>query len=102
MQSEPVAKFSSPCGKFFLLGAVAELLVIACSFLPESWLAVETHNFTLVMHIPLLVLLESGLGETAPTAILTFARRFRSDVLSLGTSDCSRHERNWLTSEAAG
>ena len=71
MQSKLVAKFSSPRRKFFLLGALFELLLIACSFLPESWLAVEIHNFTLVVHIPLLVLLESGLGETAPTAILT-------------------------------
>ena len=71
MQPEPAAKFSSPRRKYFLLGALFELLLIACNFLPESWLAVEIHNFTLVVHLPLLVLLESGLGETAPTAILT-------------------------------
>jgi len=71
MQPELAAKFSSPRRKFFLPGALFELLLIACCFLPESWLAVEIRNFTLVVHIPLLVLLESGLGETAPTAILT-------------------------------
>lgn len=71
MQPVPAAKISSPHRKFFFRGALFELLLIACYFLPESWLAVEVHNFTLVTHIPLLVLLESGLGETAPTAILT-------------------------------
>ena len=76
MQPEPVAKISSPRRKFFLLGVLFELLLIACSFLPESWLAVEIRNFTLVVHIPLLVLLESGLGETAPTAILTLLAGF--------------------------
>lgn len=64
-------KIFQPAQKIFLLGALFELLFIACCFLPESWLAVEIRNFTLVAHIPLLILLESGLGETAPTTILT-------------------------------
>jgi serine protease inhibitor len=76
MQPEPAAKISSPRRKFFLLGALFELLLIACNFLPESWLAVEIHNFTLVVHIPLLILLELGLGATVPTAILTLLAGF--------------------------
>jgi len=56
---------------FFLLGMVFELLLILFSFvLPESWLSVKIRNFTLVTHFPLLLLMETGLGETAPTAIL--------------------------------
>ena len=70
MQPEPAAKTSNPRRRFFILGALFELLLIACYLLPESWLAVKIHNFTLVAHIPLLFLLESGFGETAPTAIL--------------------------------
>ena len=76
MQPEPAAKTSSPRRKSFLLGALFELLLIASYFLPASWLAVEIHNFTLVTHIPLLFLLESGLGATAPTAILTLLGGF--------------------------
>ena len=76
MQPEPVAKTSSPRRKYFLFGALFELFLIACYFLPESWLAVEIHNFTLATHIPLLFLLESGMGRTAPTAILTLLLGF--------------------------
>jgi serpin B len=57
MQPEPAAKTSSPRIKFFLLGALVELLLIACHFLPEScWLTVQVHNFTLVTHFPILVI----------------------------------------------
>lgn len=76
MQSEQAAKIPRPRRKFFLLGALFELLLVACNFLPESWLAVEIHNFTLVAHIPLFFLLETGLGETELTAILTLLAGF--------------------------
>ena len=53
------------------MGIVAELVLILFNFvLPESWLSVEVLNFTLVTHFPVLLLMETGLGETAPTAIL--------------------------------
>ena len=76
MQPEPVAKTSSPHRKYFLSGALFELLLIAGYFLPESWLAVEIRNFTLVTHIPLLFVLESGMGRTAPTAIFALLLGF--------------------------
>ena len=76
MQPEPAAKTSSPRRKFFLLGALFELLLIASYILPASWLVVQVHNFTLITHMPLLILLESGLGATAPTAILTLLAGF--------------------------
>jgi len=55
-QPEPAAKIFSPRRKYFLLGALVELLLIAGIFLPESWLAIEIRNFTLLIHIPLLVI----------------------------------------------
>ncbi len=70
-KSTPVPLLSHRRRLFFLLGIVFELLLIACCFSPESWLSIEIRNFTLVTHVPLLFLMKSGLGETAPTAILT-------------------------------
>lgn len=71
MKQEYAAKNLHPYIKFFLLGALLELFLIACRFLPESWLAVQIQNVTLVVHVPLLILLESGLGQRAITAIPT-------------------------------
>jgi serpin B len=61
MQPEPAPKTSHPRRKFFLLGALFELLLIVCCFLPEGWQVVEIHNFTMVIHGPLLMIAE-GLG----------------------------------------
>ena len=85
MQTESAVKYFSPRRKCFLLGALLEIFLIACYFLPESWLTVEIHNFTLVTHIPLLFLLESGLGSTAPTAILTLLLGFAAMAWSWGS-----------------
>src|ERR1017187_6940051 len=67
----PSPLFSRQRRLYFLFGIVFELVLIAlCFLLPESWLSVEIRNFTLVIHFPLLFLMETGLGETAPTAIM--------------------------------
>ena len=71
MQPELTPKTLRRRGKYFLLGAAAELFLFACFFAPENWLSVEARNVAMVTHYPIFLLLESGLGETAVTSILT-------------------------------
>lgn len=82
MQSKAAAKTSYPNRRFFLLGVFVELFLIAAFlFQVENWLAVQFHNFSQIVHFPLLILLESGLGATAPTTALTLLGGFA--VMSL-------------------
>ncbi len=69
-ESAPKPLFSGSARRFFLLGMLFELVLIAlCFLLPECWLQVEVRNFTLITHFPLMLLME-GFGEIAILAIL--------------------------------
>ena len=78
MQPEPAAKASSPRKKFFLFGAVFELALIALSFsLPESGLAVQIRNFTIITHSPLMIVAEiMRFGEGPVMVVLVIAAAF--------------------------
>src|SRR5208283_5150343 len=58
MQATPSLKPPTRRRTFFLLGIVFELvLLLLCYVLPECWLQVEVHNFTLITHSPLMLLM---------------------------------------------
>lgn len=63
MQPEPASKTSSPRRKYFFYGVIFELLLIASCFLSDSWLVVETRNFFIITHTPLLLLTEGLRSE---------------------------------------
>lgn len=64
MKSEPLTKWPPGFRRFFAYGALFELVLIACTFgLPDSSLAIEVTNFAIIVHFPLMMVME-GLGET--------------------------------------
>jgi serine protease inhibitor len=76
MQPEPVPTTPTTSNrrrKFFLLGALFELLLITlCYVLPESWLSVEARNFAVITHFPLMLLTEIMRVGDGPVAVVLF------------------------------
>lgn len=57
-ESVPKPLFSRSARRYFLLGMLFELVLIAlCFLLPECWLQVEVRNFTIITHSPLMILM---------------------------------------------
>ncbi len=59
--------------RFFLIGILFEVVLIALGFLlPESWLQVETRNLLIVTHFPLMSLIEElFFGDSVISVILS-------------------------------
>jgi serpin B len=77
MQSKPAAKRPSRRWRYFLLGALIEVALVGlCFSLPESGLAVRIRNFSILAHVPILALMESGLVDSAPAAVLALVLGF--------------------------
>lgn len=96
MSVETVSKPPLRWNRFCFWGMLVEFLLILGSFtLPESRLAVEVRNFTLVIHYPLLLLLGTGFGETLP-----YCGRDLSMVILLPWQDrCAQKENRQDTSD---
>jgi serpin B len=77
MQPERVLKPPSRRRKFFLLGALFELLLIAsCFALSESWLSVEIRNFVIITHFPVMMateIMRFGNGPLSAAIFIVFS-----------------------------
>jgi len=74
MQAALPPKASHHLRRYFLLGILFEVVIVAlCFLLPESWLQIEVRNFVLITHYPFMMMLDTAVSAIVAALGLLFA-----------------------------